>query len=295
MRKRRRVRKSVFIIGAAVIVVAGVAAFALQNHAGKASSSQKDVLAQAVTSSSQVSQQVSSSQASSSQVSKPDSSESEPKASSKKPSGGNRTGNSPMTSPGNLLMLVNKDHKLSASYAPSLTTIPAKYYSSAGKDRRFDSRAALYLENFITDARKAGYNVNIISGYRTYQYQKSNFDRHVKAYMAKGETKAQAEAHTAQSVAPPGTSEHQTGLAADIITSDWYNKHSQLTEDFDKTAAFKWMYNNCSKYGFILRYPKNKESITKYEYEPWHYRFVGVSDAKKIMSSGKCLEEYVKS
>lgn len=299
MRRHRRIRKSVFIIGAAVIVVAGVAAFAIQNHAGKASSSQRDVLAQAVSSgssSSQISSQAPSSDSSSPVSSQqPSSGSSSSQGNSQKPSdeGKDKT-NFGKATIGSLLMLVNKDNKLPANYVPNLTTIPAKYYSSADKDRRFDSRAASYLENFINDARKAGYDVNIISGYRTYQYQKANFDRHVKAFLAKGETQAEAEAHTALSVAPPGTSEHQTGLAADIITSDWYSKHSELTEDFDKTAAFKWLYKNCANYGFILRYPKDKENITKYEYEPWHYRFVGVSDAKKIMSSGKCLEEYVK-
>lgn len=194
---------------------------------------------------------------------------------------------------GSLLMLINKDNKLPDNYTPNFTTIPSRYYFSSDKDNRFDSRAAPYLIKLLNAASKAGYKLKIISGYRSYEYQKNNFDRHVKALVAKGETIEQAREETAKLVAPPGTSEHQSGLAADIITSDWYKKNSQLTEDFDKTSAFEWLYANCANYGFILRYPKDKQSITKYEYEPWHYRFVGVDDAKKIMSRNVCLEEYV--
>lgn len=198
------------------------------------------------------------------------------------------------TATGGILMLVNKDNPLPESYQPNFTTIPSKYYSSADKDRRFDSRAASALESFINGARAAGYSVNIISGYRTYQYQQNNFDRHVKQFEAQGETNAQAKIDAAKLVAPPGTSEHETGLAADIITSNWYQTNKDLTADFDKTPAFKWMYAHCSDYGFILRYPKDKVSITKYEYESWHYRYVGVAVAKKIMQNGLCLEEYLK-
>ncbi|HEX2939071.1 MAG TPA: M15 family metallopeptidase [Ruminiclostridium sp.] len=267
----RKIRKSVIAIAVVLIVGLGAAAvYAFNRKTGKPVSSSKTALSQ--TSASQVPS----------------------KASSKQ--GGSKTSadSSSNSETGSLLMLVNKDNKLPEDYSPSFTEVPSKYYSSSDKDNRFDSRAASYLEKMMDSARKAGYSLNIISGYRTYAYQQSNFDRHVKALTAKGESLSQAQADAALSVAPPGTSEHQTGLAADIITSDWYNKNSELTADFDKTAAFKWLYSNCAEYGFILRYPKDKQSITKYEYEPWHYRFVGVTDAKKIMSSGLCLEEYTK-
>lgn len=197
------------------------------------------------------------------------------------------------TKVGGLLMLVNKDNVLPESYVPALTKVPASYYIAATKDTRFDERAAPYLEKFIDAARAAGFNVDIISGYRTYQYQQDNYARHVKQLEAKGETASQAQADAANLVAPPGTSEHETGLAADIVTSDWYKKNPDLTSDFDKTPAFAWMYSHCADYGFILRYPEDKVSVTKYEYEPWHYRFVGVDSAKAIMQKKVCLEEFV--
>lgn len=197
------------------------------------------------------------------------------------------------TKAGGLLMLANKDNVLPESYVPTFAKVPASYYISSAKDTRFDERAAPYLEKFIDAARAAGYNVDIISGYRTYQYQQDNYTRHVKQLEAKGETASQAQADAANLVAPPGTSEHETGLAADIVTSDWYKKNPDLTSDFDKTPAFAWMYSHCADYGFILRYPKDKVSVTKYEYEPWHYRFVGIQNAKIIMQKKICLEEFV--
>lgn len=197
------------------------------------------------------------------------------------------------TAAGGLLMLANKDNVLPESYVPTFAKVPLSYYISNSKDNRLDERAAPYLEKFIDAARTAGYNIDIISGYRTYQYQQDNYTRHVKQFEAKGETTSQAEADAAKLVAPPGTSEHETGLAADIITSDWYNKNPDLNADFDKTPAFTWLYNHCADYGFILRYPKDKVSATGYEYEPWHYRFVGIDNAKVIMQKKICLEEYV--
>lgn len=194
---------------------------------------------------------------------------------------------------GGLLMLVNKTHLLPSGYTPAFTTVPARYYSSTDKDRRFDQRAATELEQFIDGARAAGFHVNVVSGYRTYAYQKQNYDRHVSALEAQGETASQAKAEAAQLVAPPGTSEHETGLAADIITSDWYTQHKDLTADFDKTDAFAWMVKHCADYGFVLRYPKGKENVTGYDYEPWHYRYVGTENARILMANGETLEQYV--
>lgn len=195
---------------------------------------------------------------------------------------------------GNLLMLVNKDNKLPPDYTPSFVTLPSKYYVASDKDTRLDERAAPYLVKMITDGRAAGYNLVVYSGYRTYAYQQSNFNRHVKAFEAKGETSAQAQADTAKLVAPPGTSEHESGLAADIVSTDYLKTNSDLTATvFDKTSAYTWLAANCAKYGFILRYPEDKVDKTKYEYESWHFRFVGVDNAKKIVASGLCLEEYV--
>lgn len=204
------------------------------------------------------------------------------------------------TKVGGLLMLVNKSHKLSESFTPNLVSVPDKYYCHNYDSRKFDKRAAQYLINFLNAGDKAGYNLTIYSGYRTYQYQQNNFNSHVNKYESLGYSHAKAVALTAAVVAPPGTSEHETGLAADIISMDYNNSQSIIKNGleatvFDKTSAYKWLYNNCAKYGFILRYLKNKTKATGYDYESWHFRFVGVDSAKKIMKNGQCLEEFVAS
>lgn len=212
------------------------------------------------------------------------------------PSGAASIASNPETAAGGLLMIANKDNKIPESFSPDLVKLPSSYFYSSGKDTHFDSRAAEYLKRFIDAGRKAGFDdLCILSGYRTYAYQKSNFERHVKQFEEKGETASQAETHAAELVAPPGTSEHETGLAADIITSSWYNSTGELTAEFDTTDAFAWLQANCADYGFILRYPEDKVDKTGYEYEPWHYRFVGVENAKKIMENNLCLEEYVET
>ena len=91
----------------------------------------------------------------------------------------------------------------------------------------------------------------------------------------------------------PGTSEHNTGLAADIVSADWYSKHSDLTADFEDTPEFEWLYAHCADYGFILRYPPDKSATTGIGYEPWHYRYVGKEAASAITQSSLCLEEWL--
>ena len=102
-------------------------------------------------------------------------------------------------------------------------------------------------------------------------------------------TQEQAEAETAKSVAVPGTSEHQLGLALDIVDKSY----QMLEEDQQDTPAQQWLMANCWRYGFILRFPKDKEAVTGITYEPWHYRYVGEEVAKTITEGGLCLEEYL--
>lgn len=196
--------------------------------------------------------------------------------------------------PDSLLMLVNKDHAIPTGYNPTLVTIPTKYYYSAGKDESFDSRAASHLTQMLDDAAAQGVKMVILSGHRTYQYQQNNFNNQVAELLKTGLSSAAAQSQAAQLVAPPGTSEHETGLACDIINPDWYNKHKDLTGEFDQTAAYAWLSAHAADYGFILRYPKDKTAVTMYDYEPWHYRYVGADNAHKIDKSGLCLEEYLK-
>lgn len=191
------------------------------------------------------------------------------------------------------LILVNKDHKIPEEYNPSLTRLPQKYYYSSSKDNHFEEKAAGYLKNMIDVAKKDGVTLKIISGYRTYAYQQNNLNKQIQKNLKNGMNSAAARSAAAQLVAPPGYSEHETGLSADIINPDWYSKHDSLTGEFDQTDAYRWLDENAADYGFILRYPKDKTSITKYDYEPWHYRFVGIEAARKIKANNQCLEEYL--
>ncbi|MDD3429692.1 MAG: M15 family metallopeptidase [Oscillospiraceae bacterium] len=185
------------------------------------------------------------------------------------------------------LILVNAANPLPETFSPQLVDVP-------GCDgKQFDSRAVEALEQMLTDAKKAGQPLFLYSSYRSVKYQQGLFSRKIQKYLDKGYTKAEAEAEAAMWVARPGTSEHHLGLAADIVTGDWYTTHGELTDDFDQTTQYQWLVQNCANYGFIMRYPKEKENITGVHYEPWHYRYVGKEAAKEIMQKGVCLEEYL--
>jgi len=129
----------------------------------------------------------------------------------------------------------------------------------------------------------------ISSGYRTIERQTALYQQRINELLAAGFAQADAESIAASQVSPPGTSEHNLGLGVDIVSAGT----GKLDETFEQTAEFKWLMENCTEYGFILRYPKDKEEITKVTYEPWHYRYVGVEDAKRITEMGVCLEEYL--
>lgn len=170
-----------------------------------------------------------------------------------------------------MFILVNIDNPI-GEYEPILAKVQ--------NNRLFDERAAEHLKNFISDGREQGIQIFLSSTYRSYATQKSLYDKKVKQY---GEEIAKT------IVLPPGTSEHQTGLCADI--TDIYREFK--TKKLENTDTFKWLNENCDKYGFILRYPKDKEDITKVIYEPWHFRYVGEPAAKYIKEHNLCLEEFL--
>lgn len=178
--------------------------------------------------------------------------------------------------------LINQTNPLPDNYSITTKKVFGRF--------EMDDRCADYMINMIADAKTAGVNLNIISAYRSVEYQQTLFDNDTKKYENQGLSHDEAVIKTSQAVAIPGQSEHNAGICADILDDGNFN----LTEDFENTDEFKWLSENADKYGFILRYLKGKESITGIEYEPWHYRFVGVSYAKKIKDSGLCLEEYYK-
>ena len=151
--------------------------------------------------------------------------------------------------------------------------------------RQFDARAIKYLNQMVNDMRKDGIsNIWVQSAYRSVERQKELYDNSVKKYLAQGKTQEQAEKLTDEYINKPGASDHNLGLAVDFNYVD--NK-------FEDLKGFKWLQENAENYGFILRYPKDKEEITKIAYESWHWRYVGEEHAKKMNKLNMCLEEYI--
>lgn len=169
-------------------------------------------------------------------------------------------------------ILANSTHSIE-EYEPDLDAI---------EDIYLDYRVIGPMESFVWDAREEGLDVVLASGYRGYDEQSWLFE--MKVEQAGGD-----EEEAATVVARPGTSEHQTGLAADI-TDDYYEFK---TEELENTALYQWMSTHCQDYGFIVRFPKGKEDVTGIIYEPWHFRYVGETAAKYIMEKGLCLEEFI--
>ena len=175
------------------------------------------------------------------------------------------------------LTLVNSENELPKDYKIELANIDKK--------RQFDKRAINKLFEMQKDMKEDGiFNVWVQSSYRSINYQQELFEEKINKYLLQGKTKEEAERLTLQIINKPGTSEHNLGLAVDFNYVDY---------SFDETKGFKWLQKNAEKYGFILRYRKDKKDITKVNYEPWHWRYVGIEHAKKINELDMCLEEYI--
>jgi D-alanyl-D-alanine carboxypeptidase len=184
------------------------------------------------------------------------------------------------------LYLVNEKNPLPSNYDDTIeTTLVFSDY----RDYYFDSRAASYLMKMIEDASKDGVSLYIVSTYRSQEYQKENFERSVADRMSAGMDYDTAYADTLREVTLPGYSEHNAGLAADIMTPTYT---SMDDDGFKNTEEYAWLTEHAAEYGFILRYPEGKEDVTGIIYEPWHYRFVGVYYANEIKAQGVTLEEY---
>lgn len=179
------------------------------------------------------------------------------------------------------LVLISKGKPMPANYVPELSAI----YGSFLMERN----AAVFMKRMLSRANSDGIRLKIISAYRSVEYQKMLFDKGVKERIESGMSYEEAYADTSINLALPGESEHNSGLAADIVTMEDYD----VDESFAKTEEFSWLSRNAADFGYILRYPEGKKHITGYIYEPWHYRFVGVNNARKITLSGLTLEEYL--
>lgn len=182
-----------------------------------------------------------------------------------------------------LFVLVNKQNAVDRSYKPD-DLADIKYFAAdrTPSARYMRAEAADAFHQLVEAAMsESGHKIVITTAYRSYDFQSTLYNNYVANY-------GQAEADTFS--AKPGTSEHQTGLATDVSSP---SVNYQLTGSYIETPEGKWLSENAHRFGFIIRYPKSKESITGYIYEPWHIRYVGKTAAKEIYEQGLALEEYL--
>lgn len=181
------------------------------------------------------------------------------------------------------LLLVNRDHPLPRDYVPE---------TAALRNGMAASRLCLDdLQDMMDDCRAAGLRPLICSSYRPYEKQEELHLAKVRFYQGQGKLPGEAVALASQVVAPAGESEHQTGLAFDIVDEGY----QLLDEKQETTAVSLWLRENAARYGFVVRYPPDKTDVTGIIYEPWHYRYVGKENAAAMTSAGWTLEEYLKN
>lgn len=226
------------------------------------------------------------------------------------------------------LLLVNVDNPISKDFEKSVSPLSNIVLSSTITEYRYSKYMEFQLNEcalqaltaMILEARKDGIcDLYPVSAYRDYAYQDRLFSNNVKLtkkyecencgwiWIGKSSecsqchekstkkldiTTDEKEKNVATYSCRPGTSDHQTGLVVDLIQSSLPSKYHHLIQEFGETKAGKWLEENCTRFGFILRFPKDKEDITGIIYEPWHFRFVGKTHAEKMKELGMCLEEY---
>ena len=180
-----------------------------------------------------------------------------------------------------MLALVNDKNPLPDGYE-----VPLKKLDNG---LQFDARAIESLNAMLSDARAQGLSPIVCSAYRTIEYQQKLFGKQIDKQMSRGFDRRQAETEARKVVTVPGTSEHNLGLAADIVSESY-----QILDDRQAdTPEMQWLMEHCDEYGFILRYPDGKTPQTGVIYEPWHFRYVGKKAAREIKEKGLCLEEYL--
>ena len=180
-----------------------------------------------------------------------------------------------------LLVLVNGEHAI-----PETFSLVTRSYGGV------EVNALMYTDlcKMLDDAAKAGHTLWVASGYRSVDAQQSILEKAVQNRMANGMTEEAAYKDARRTIQTPGHSEHHTGLAVDL---GLYDTASGIYDDFDGTGDYVWFADNAADYGFILRYPKGYEDVTGYDFEPWHYRYIGVDAALEFRDTGcVTLEEY---
>lgn len=174
------------------------------------------------------------------------------------------------------LILVNSKNKIPENYEPELTEL--------SNGQRVDSGIYPELQRMFDDMRAEGIYPVVGEGYRTSSEQQRMLDDKIRTFEKKGYSEKRARAMAEEWVAVPGTSEHELGLAVDINADK---------DNSSNDEVYEWLYENAYRYGFILRYPIGKTSVTGIDYEPWHYRYVGTDYSEEIAESGLCLEEWL--
>ena len=176
------------------------------------------------------------------------------------------------------LAIINTKYPLPDSYAPTLSN------AISGSNIQLDSRVSERYAEMYAAAKLSGCVLTPYSGYHSYALQETNYNRKVNFYVNQGISAEEASQKASAQVLPAGCSEHNAGLAMDIVSA---------SSDFINTKEYKWLCENACNYGFILRYPEDKTAITGMNFEPWHWRYVGTQAAKEMKEKNQCLEEYL--
>lgn len=184
------------------------------------------------------------------------------------------------------LILVNYDH----SFSDDDLTVPLKTLKDG---HQVAEEVYEPFQQMLAAAKEAKFDLTVVSSYRSVATQKQVYQNSISDNLAQGSSQTEALNQTEDYVAKPGESEHHTGLALDILETKWFASGKGLEAEFGDTDAGKWIDANCVEYGFIIRYPKNKEEITKIKYEPWHLRYVGKEHAQYMKENNLSFEEYI--
>ena len=179
-----------------------------------------------------------------------------------------------------LIKLANKECLLSSTYEPSSKT-KMKLRAAPGAGTMYlQSECAEALAELFAGAEEAGYKLYLKSAYRAYKTQKTMYNNRLERNNGKDDGW----------VSKPGASDHQTGLGCDVVPGSWKDK--SMNSNMASTPECQWMAEHCYEYGFVIRYPEDKQDITEINYEPWHLRYVGKEVARYIWRNGLCLEEF---
>ncbi len=181
------------------------------------------------------------------------------------------------------LTLVNRDYILPENYTVKTAQTVVDIYGGYSYGL-LDYRVAPHYIEMYNAALEDGIKLSPLSGYRSIAHQKRNFEARINLYMNQGYSKKQATIMASEIILPPQTSEHNAGLCMDILS---------IYESFENTKEYRWLQEHAADYGFVLRYPKDKQDITNITFEPWHWRYVGVEAAKEMKAKNLCLEEYL--